>query len=278
MTPQMLGKLARAVLEAEVSLTPKPGLVDRRNNGAHDDMDFPLFLCSAKALEPWFCYFAELGRKNASLLPSDLFALLREPGRQAEQCMFAATKGVNTHKGAIFSLGLLCAAGGRHMGNGQALSGDSLCQLAAHMTVGLCGRELSDQAFRYGATGARGEAESGFASVRNLALPRLKGYLRRNFPLEECCLRTLLHLMAEVLDTNVLSRGGPGQASWVREQAYWLLCRFSIEGLIEFDNQLILRNISPGGCADLIAVTLFLWALDTQITPQMLKDNIPIIR
>lgn len=275
MTPQALGALARAVLEAEVALTPKPGLVDRRNSGAHDDMNFPLFLRSAKALEPWFCRFAEIGGQTPSLSPAELFSLLRQPGLQAEEAMYAATGGVNTHKGAIFSLGLLCAAAGRLSESRQAFNSDRLCRLVAEMTAGLCSRELP---FRARASGARGEAESGFASVRNIALPRLREFLRTGFSLEESCLRVLLYLMAEVGDTNLLSRGGPHQARWVRSQAQCLLNDFSLQGLLCFDNQLIRRHLSPGGCADLIAVTLFLWAADTATAPQDLANSIPMIR
>ncbi len=279
MTAQMMGALARAALEAEVALTPKPGLVDQRNNGAHDDMDLSLFLRSARTLEPWFCRFAEMGRQApSSLQPDQLFASLRRPGRQAERDMYTATGGVNTHKGVVFSLGLLCAAGGRLCSSGQAVVSDALCQLAAEMTAGLCKRELPMQGGKYGAAGARGEAESGFSTVRNISLPRLREYLRDRLTLEESCLRTLLHLMATVRDTNLLSRGGVRQAQWVRNQALWLSGHFSLDALMDFDDQMIRRSLSPGGCADLIAVTLFLWAIDTDITPQELAKNIPIIR
>lgn len=282
MTPQALGALARAALEAEVALTPKPGLVDQRNSGAHQDMDFPLFLRSAAALAPWFCRFAQMGREGASLPPAALFALLRQPGRQAEQAMLAATGGINTHKGAIFSLGLLCAAGGQLAGGGHGLTSSALCSRVAEMTAGLCSREISEQtgaiARRYGASGARGEAESGFASVRDIALPLLTRYLRGGLSLEESCLRILMHLMAWVDDTNLLARGGREQAQWVRSEAQRLAGCFSVEGLTAFDDQLILRHLSPGGCADLLAVTLFLWAVDAGVSPQRLVGNIPIIR
>ena len=96
-----LSALARQALEDEVDLTPKPGLVDRRNTGAHDDMDRPLFHRSAQVLEPYFCRFVSLGMAAAS--PEKLQAL----GRQAEHAMLDATGGVNTHKGALYSLSLI---------------------------------------------------------------------------------------------------------------------------------------------------------------------------
>ena len=107
-----LAQLARQALEDEVCLTPKPGLVDRRNTGAHDDMDLPLFRRSAAALEPYFCRFVSLGMAGAS--PAELQAL----GRQAEHAMLTATGGVNTHKGALYSFALLLSALGRSLTEG----------------------------------------------------------------------------------------------------------------------------------------------------------------
>ena len=107
-----LAQLARQALEDEVCLTPKPGLVDRRNTGAHDDMDLPLFRRSAAALEPYFCRFVSLGMAGAS--PAELQAL----GREAEHAMLTATGGVNTHKGALYSFALLLSALGRSLTEG----------------------------------------------------------------------------------------------------------------------------------------------------------------
>ena len=118
-----LAQLARQALEDEVCLTPKPGLVDRRNTGAHDDMDLPLFRRSAAALEPYFCRFVSLGMAGAS--PAELQAL----GREAEHAMLTATGGVNTHKGALYSFALLLSALGRSLTEGgdpfrqEAISG-----------------------------------------------------------------------------------------------------------------------------------------------------------
>ena len=107
-----LSALARQALEDEVDLTPKPGLVDRRNTGAHDDMDRPLFHRSAQVLEPYFCRFVSLGMAGAS--PRELQSL----GRQAEEAMLGATGGVNTHKGALYSFALLLSALGRCLAEG----------------------------------------------------------------------------------------------------------------------------------------------------------------
>jgi hypothetical protein len=124
-TPETCARLARAALEAEVSATPKPGLVDRANTGAHRDMDYDLFLRSAAALEPFFADFYRLGAET----PCDrLLPALRARGLTAEEAMFRATGGVNTHKGALFSLGLLCAACGALERRGEPLTPDGVCR------------------------------------------------------------------------------------------------------------------------------------------------------
>ena len=239
MTPEIIGNLARRALEQEVLLTPKPGLVDANNNGAHTDMDKDAFLRSAAALEPWFLRMAERGRAFPLESPAQLLEALRPMGMEAEKDMYAATKGVNTHKGALFSLGLLCAACGRLQTQTQPLTVESLCAFAAQMTAGITQREMDAADTHglkvhaaYGAKGVRGEAESGFASVRELALPYLKG---ENGPY-----KALLNLIAHVCDTNVLHRTG-------EEGLHWLQDRECIE-----------KNISPGGCADLLAIAFFL--------------------
>ena len=111
--PADVPALAEAALWQELELTPKPGLVDKYNNGAHRDMDHALFVRSIAAITPWFSRFTELGEKHAHLPASEQLRMIRPMGIACEQAMYAATGGVNTHKGGIFSLGLLCAAAGR---------------------------------------------------------------------------------------------------------------------------------------------------------------------
>lgn len=257
MTPGTIANLARRALEREVLLTPKPGLVDAANNGAHKDMSKDTFLRSAAALEPWFRGMAERGKASLNETPQQLLAALRPMGLEAEKEMYAATGGVNTHKGALFSLGLLCAACGRLQAQNAPLTVEDLCDLAAQMTDGITLREMQAADTNglkvhaaYGVKGVRGEAESGFASVRALALPHLKG---ENGPW-----LALLNLMAHVHDTNVLHRTGEGGLDWLQSRAGALLSDFSIPALEQFDRECIERNISPGGCADLLAIAFFL--------------------
>ncbi len=257
MTPQHIAAQARAALEREVLLTPKPGLVDAANTGAHRDMDRETFLRSAAALEPWFQSMAERGMAFPEEAPAALFAALRPMGMQAEQAMYAATGGVNTHKGALFSLGLLCAACGRLTAQNRPLTVETLCGLSAQMTAGITARELTGEDTHglaahaaYGARGVRGEAESGFASVRELALPHLSG--------PDGSWLALLHLISRVRDTNVLHRAGEEGLAWLQARAAALLTDFSLPALTALDGECIARNISPGGSADLLAIAFFL--------------------
>ena len=257
MTSADIGKAAREALEREVLLTPKPGLVDTANSGAHNDMDKGTFLRSAAVLEPWFQGMAERGEALPNESPADLLAALRPMGIRAEADMYAATNGVNTHKGALFSLGLLCAAAGRLKGQGRPLTEENLCSLCAEMTAGITLREMhtaDTNGLRvhaaYGAKGVRGEAESGFASVRELALPLLNR--------ENGAYLALLNLIAHVRDTNVLHRAGEEGLFWLQNRAKTLLEAFSISALEQLDRECIERNISPGGCADLLAIAFFI--------------------
>ena len=257
MTPETIGNLARRALEREVLLTPKPGLVDAANNGAHKDMSKDTFLRSAAALEPWLQRMAERGKASLKETPQQLLAALRPMGLEAEVNMYAATDGVNTHKGALFSLGLLCAACGRLQARNQPLTAENLCDLAAQMTAGITQREMNAADTHglkvhavYGAKGVRGEAESGFASVRDLALPLLN--------VENGPYLALLNLIAHVRDTNVLHRAGEEGLYWLQGRAQDLLEQFSIPALEQLDRECIEKNISPGGCADLLAIAFFL--------------------
>jgi len=263
----------RAVL-TELLLTPKPGLVDRRNCGAHHDMDFRTFLASARAIAPWWRRFVEKGHATAQTPARALLPLVRPIGVLCEQAMFEATHGVNTHKGAVFSLGLLCAGAGRLLAQGIALSRESICAQVASMCAGLVERELNsaeeprtagERVFRrYGLSGARGEAASGYALVREVALPVYDRLRREGWRDEMALLQVLLHLLAINADTNVVSRGGLAGLEYVRDHARLLLREGGVlaadgeERMAAFDDALIARRLSPGGSADLLAVTWFL--------------------
>lgn len=262
--PVSVAELAALALYEELALTPKPGLVDRVNSGAHSDMDYGLFIRSIAAIQPWFVVFEQLGEIHADRDAGEMLRLLRPAGIACEQAMFAATGNVNTHKGGIFSLGLLCCAAGRLRGQGKSLSADALCCEVSHICHGLVARELAArsgmatagerQYHLLGLTGARGEAESGFATVRKHVLPGWQQYRG-----ERRLQRALLQLMAVNPDSNLVSRGGIGGLHYVQAYAGNLLANgWDHEALAEMDRQLTARRLSPGGSADLLAVA---WVL-----------------
>ena len=273
-TVSLIAEYADQALLTELMLTPKPGLVDQRNSGAHRDMDLRTFLASASAIRPWWPRFVEAGYASADIAASALLPLVRPAGVLCEQAMMQATGRVNTHKGAIFSLGLLCTAAGRLMATEAELNRERICSEVASICAGVVERELNathdartagERIFRgYGLTGARGEAASGYATVRTVALPvyerlRLDG-TREHIAL----LQVLLKLLSVNDDTNVVSRGGLDGLDYVRTYARKLLrdggalARHGVEKMEAFDDELIARRLSPGGTADLLAVTWFL--------------------
>lgn len=240
----------------EVQTTPKPGLVDLRNNGSHTDMDVPLFLSSAEALRPYFTRCAAIGAD---------FPRLREAGIEAEKTMYAATGGVNTHKGAIYTLGILCAAVGTLRDAAPAVEDVlSLCAAiagdAAHHDLQYANADTAGLHLyrKYGIPGIRGEMAAGLPSAQNIALPAFRDALSRGLSRNDAGAVTLLHLIASVRDTNLYHRGGPEGAAWAADAARELLPYPNREQLEALDDAFIARNLSPGGCADLLAATYFL--------------------
>ena len=270
---QALGALAAKALLYEVCTTPKPGLVDRKNNGSHRDMDVFTFLDSTAALLPYFEEAVRLGMETRDLPPQETFHRLRQAGAAGERAMFRATGGVNTHKGAVFTLGTVCAAAGR-LWTVEGFSKDLDAALA------LCG-EMSAQAVQkdfeairregahttgqrlyleHGLEGIRGELSRGLPAVAQIGLPTLRRRLEAGDSLEQAGVQVLLALMAQVVDTNLIARGGLEGQQWAMEQTKNLpqgraATRQETE---ELDRALIERNLSPGGCADLLAITYFL--------------------
>ena len=349
-----LSGLATHALLEEVAVTPKPGLVDRANNGAHQDMDFSSFQASAAALTSYWeaCFQAchseqseesvppaaslEAGTDPSTSLrsaqddrqwrlsPAETFSYLRPLGKQAERDMLAATGGVNTHKGAIFTLGVLCGAIGRRWTAEEGFpSVDVILDEAAAMTRETLAAELpaanwhtaGEALYRqYGTRGIRGEVSDGLPAVREISLPVFKALLAQGLDRNHAAAVTLLHLIANVEDTNLLHRGGPEGAAWAKQAAAALIvpaCHSeqreesvppaanpergtdpstplraaqddkqepymknadkrclplhkipSLQEIAELDRQFMERNLSPGGCADLLAVTLFLERLE----------------
>ena len=285
-----IGRCARTAVLFEAAAEPKPGLVTPLSNGAHTDMDYLTFLASAAALAPFWERFARLGvsfaaeRSVGSPSPdfSALLPLLREEGVRAERAMFAATEGVNTHKGLIFSLGVLSAACGTLLSERTVFSPEACAGRGAEIVCGIVERDFADAGKKKpsertagerlylaeGVTGIRGEAERGFPAVVKTALPCLKKLLSGGAALNDALAETLLLLMTTAEDTNILARGGRAGERSVREAARNALVLGGMrteEGrraVREMDAVLVARCLSPGGAADLLAVTVFLHLME----------------
>ena len=260
-----IAELAVSALLAEVWTTPKPGLVDRNNNGAHTDMDLTMFERSALALETSFLQCAEAGECLKHDLPI-LAAKLRTIGLQAESRMYEATGGVNTHKGAIFSMGILCAA--------AAMGFESLCELQEHCrqlaaalletdtasgTQGLAARETA------GTGGIRAEAGSGFDTAFSIGLPALEEALAVGCRENHACIYALLRIIASTEDSNLVHRGGACGMDFAQKEAVRLTehgpAALDLEEVLTLDGEFIKRNLSPGGSADLLAFSIMLYRL-----------------
>ena len=271
--------LAVRALLYEVCVTPKPGLVDRNNSGSHRDMDLFTFLRSAAALGPYFARCVRIGRDTAGEEAPATLAALRWPGRLAEGTMSAATGGVNTHKGAIFSLGLVCGALGR-LDRDQWGNPERVLKETAAMAAGIVGRELAGLSSaevrtagqrlyqQYGVTGVRGQAEAGFPTVLDQGLPALRAGLAQGKGPDEAGIAALLVLLARGEDTNMLARGGPAVCQAVSARLRTLLWETPCpdrEMLIQLDRTFIAQNLSPGGSADLLALCWLLHFLEEAV-------------
>ena len=269
---QTIAKLACQALLYEVATTPKPGLVDRANSGSHDDMDIFTFQASAAALWPYFARCAEIGMDTRLELPEETFSRLRTPGKKAEGDMLRSTRGVNTHKGAIFSMGILCGALGR-LEREQWSRPERVLSECAAMTRGIVSHDYANLTpetaktagqklyIQYGITGVRGQAEAGFPAVGNIGLPKLEAALAAGKSINEAGCAALITMLADTVDTNMIHRGGHALAKETSDKLSILLETEpfpSRETLEVLDQEFIQKNLSPGGMADLLALAYML--------------------
>ncbi len=266
-----ISRLAVQSLLCEVYATPKPGLVDQNNNGSHPDMDLSLFLRSSAALWPYFRRCARTGLAGGD--PAEVFAQLRQAGLEAEQVMLRATGGINTHKGAIFALGILCGAAAMLLPS-QWEDPAAISAQAAVLCHGLTGSDYGsmecpvtegEKLFaQYGITGARGQAEAGFPAALQVGLPVLEYGLSKNLSFNDSLCAALLHIMTAACDTNLIKRGGIAAHSQIQSALQSLLQTDPLPGpgiIAQLDNAFIHRNLSPGGSADLLSATCFYYFL-----------------
>ena len=267
-----IGNKAVYALICEVYATPKPGLVDRNNTGSHKDMDLRMFVASAEALFPYFAACARIGMETSVQPPAETFELLRAEGLAAEPVMYAQTNGANTHKGAIFTMGLLCGAAGR-TGSREP---EILLREVAAMTAGLCEKDFAGITeetavttgqklyAKYGITGVRGQAENGYPDLLQVGLPVLEQGLAEGLDLNDAGCAALLHLLCAVTDTNMIARSDVNTARAMTDKIAAILERtpYPEKAVAEqLDAEFIEKNLSPGGAADLLAATYFLYFL-----------------
>lgn len=261
-----IGLYAIQALHQELAAYPKPGLVSPVDSGSHVDMDAALFFRSLFALRHYFSSIAAAGMQDAS------FVTLKQMGLAAEERMMRATLGVNTHRGAIFNLGLLAAAAGSLVATDQPLQnnaiaeciksswGDEIRSHGAALPKTSHGRLAAS---RYGVGGALHEASSGFPHVFNVGLPALQECRDRGTDKPRTAVHCLFRLMESLPDTNLLYRGGDAGLRIAQRSAREFLAAGSVHRpgwethAIMIHRQFVSQNLSPGGSADLLAATLF---------------------
>lgn len=258
----------------EVETAPKPGLVDRYNNGSHQDMDINTFRISAQTLASEFEHFMEMSNSYGSDM---ILPLLREPGKEAEANMYLATNGLNTHKGLIFSMGLIAACLVRLAKkldrNPVWADRQALVDLIRLNTKGLTNElQSSDTATNgllvyqtYGLKGIRQEAEEGYPAIFKYGLPKLMEYSKIYTDQDLPILMTLLELILVTSDTNLIKRGGLDGLNFMQARSLSILIaapKLTEEELLArfkaFDEAAISKNLSPGGAADNLASCIFL--------------------
>lgn len=268
----------------ELAASPKPGLVDRFNSGAHRDMDVFTFLASTSVLFP---YFQECTRAGLDFQGEDytnLMYALRPIGIKAEDLMFQETDGINTHKGAIFSLGILAASVGTLFKKDESnyFTIEKVIDRVKRLTRGIT-NELEGSYKKksltygeklylsYGVKGIRGEVESGFYTVIRYSLPIFMELMEFNkYKINDILVHTLIHLIAYTEDSNILGRHNLEILKYSQEKAKEALKvggYLTREGklMVEvMDKDFIGKNISPGGAADLLSVTLLMYFLQKQ--------------
>ena len=274
---ELISQAASEAALREVLTTPKPGLVDALGNGCHSDMDCALFKKSAEARAPYWKMQAECGMR--SVPRGEQLKELRSTGLEMEEAMTAATEGINTHKGLIYLMSLLVCGAGRAAMLGMSGSAEAAAAQAAFIASGtveqqlmplLDGRKKSgltngERLFiEHGITGVRGEAERGFPSVTERALPVYRAALAKGAEWNDAGLAALLSLMLCCEDSNVMHRAGYGYwQGQYRQQVEQASRRFdplkkNYGPLEELEKSFIPRRVSPGGAADLLSCTYFL--------------------
>lgn len=279
-----MASIAVSAVTAEISLTPKPGLVDTAGSGCNDDMDFDMFMKSADAIAPFWKEQAQYGLDGTPV--SDALLRLRENGLKMERAMFEATGGVNTHKGLIYLMSLLLYGAGACICSGEKLCPENAVKFAAlaadgtvedelePLSVQIIERKLSHGETLYlehGVTGIRGEAERGFPSVMRSGLPELELACEAGAPENAAQISALLAIMEVCEDSNVMHRGGfdfwRGEYRRLVKRAAEKFdpCDADYDVITGLERAFMLKRINPGGAADLLCCTIFLHLISKNV-------------
>ena len=252
--PYLMSDLAHQALERELHATPKPGLVDEHDNGAHTDMDLELMHRSIESLRPAFDQLAQLGLSRV-LPPAEY---VQQLGVNMEQRMLSATGGVNTHRGALFSMGLTLLAAAYTWHKEHVVKPSALRHCIMKLSHGIVAVDNGSHGSRaiaaHHVEGALSMAQHGYQRLFKEWLPyyaSLSGDPYRD-------VKTLLHIMSELDDTNVIHRVGYETAQEVKREARALLDNFGLADLEAMNRSFMSRNISPGGAADMLSLTIFI--------------------
>lgn len=275
--PYIIAHLATQALQAELDTTPKPGLVDKDNNGAHRDMDYALMQRSIDTLHPYFVKLALLGCADA--LPTH--TSIRDIGIEAERAMLSATNGVNTHKGALFSMGLAVVAAAHEerkiAANEEQIlkerNGEEDVLVSLQTTIKALAASFPDtngthgskaKMLSKGTTAIKGALDNAREGYEMLFAEWLPFYIERRKERDAHTLhKTLLRIMCDLDDTNVIYRTDLATAEEVKQEARVLLDSFSKAALKDMDRHYTTRNISPGGAADMLSLTIFIGSIQT---------------
>lgn len=290
--PYIIAHLATQALQAELDTTPKPGLVDKDNNGAHRDMDYALMQRSIDTLHPYFVQLARLG--FADTLPTH--TAIRDIGIEAEKAMLSATNGVNTHKGALFSMGLAVVAAAHEerkiAANEEQIlkerNGGEDVLVSLQTTIKALAASFPDtngthgskaKLLSKGTTAIKGALDNAREGYEKLFAEWLPFYIERRKEHDAYTLhKTLLRIMCDLDDTNVIYRTDLATAEEVKQEARALLDSFSkahtaedkekriaaeLLALKDMDKRYTARNISPGGAADMLSLTIFIGSIQT---------------
>lgn len=275
--PYIIAHLATQALQAELDTTPKPGLVDKDNNGAHRDMDYALMQRSIDTLHPYFVKLALLGCADA--LPTH--TSISDIGIEAEKAMLSATNGVNTHKGALFSMGLAVVAAAHEerkiAANEEQIlkerNGGEDVLVSLQTTIKALAASFPDTSGTHGSkakllskgtTAIKGALDNAREGYEMLFAEWLPFYIERRKERDAHTLhKTLLRIMCDLDDTNVIYRTDLATAEEVKQEARALLDSFSKAALKDMDRHYTTRNISPGGAADMLSLTIFIGSIQT---------------